>query len=147
MFYPASSPAMAMNPSVSTVSLTSARSSSTQQLMNKKVSAQESLYHMCLCVKKRLECLPQLQPYLNLAYSSAEILTEHQALLLSQKQQQQNAHQDAGPPGSNGRLSVSYTHLDVYKRQVLDKTACQTGAAVCAIAHKDRSITCSRRCE
>lgn len=102
-----------MNPSVSTVSLTSARSSSTQQLMNKKVSAQESLYHMCLCVKKRLECLPQLQPYLNLAYSSAEILTEHQALLLSQKQQQQNAHQDAGPPGSNGRLSSSSTlHRD-----------------------------------
>lgn len=78
--------------SASTVSLLSVNSSSTQQLMNKRVSAQDSLYHLCLNIKKRLECLPQLKPYLNLAYASSEILSERQALLLSQKQQQLQSH-------------------------------------------------------
>ena len=112
------------NPSVSNVSLSSTRSSNTQLLMNKRVTAQDSLYFMCKCVKKRLECLPQLQPYLNLAHSSAEILTEHQALLLSQKQQQQIQQQsqsksqrgsqyEVGSGNGNGRSSSSSTlHRD-----------------------------------
>lgn len=102
---------MALNPSVSSISLIGAHSSSTQTLMNRKVTAEESLYHICLCVKKRLECLPQLLPYLNLAYSSAEILTEHQALLISQKQQQQReSHpQDGTLSNFNGRFSSSST--------------------------------------
>ena len=112
------------NPSVSNVSLSSTRSSNTQLLMNKRVTAQDSLYFMCKCVKKRLEYLPQLQPYLNLAHSSAEILTEHQALLLSQKQQQQIQQQsqsksqrgsqyEVGSGNGNGRSSSSSTlHRD-----------------------------------
>ena len=111
---------MAVNPSVSNVSLTSVRSNSTHLLMNKKVTAQESLYHMCLMIKKRLEFLPQLQPYLNLAHSSSEILAEHQALLLSQKQQSQQQHRQRGShyegssaQSTNGRLSSSSTlHRD-----------------------------------
>lgn len=60
-----------------------------QNVMNAAVTEQDSLYYVCLNIKKRLESLPQLQPYLNLAYTSSELLSERQSLLLSQKQQQQ----------------------------------------------------------
>lgn len=68
---------------------------SMSNVMNMNVTAQDSLYHICVTVKKRLESLPQLKPYLNLAYSSSELLCERQSLLLSQKQQQKkdNDHQ------------------------------------------------------
>lgn len=57
-------------------------------IMNSAVTSRDSLYYICLNVKKRLENVPQLQPYLNLAYSSSELLSERQSLLLSQRQQQ-----------------------------------------------------------
>lgn len=57
-------------------------------VMNTSVSPKDSLYFICLNVKKRLETATQLQPYLNLAYSSSELLSERQSLLLSQRQQQ-----------------------------------------------------------
>lgn len=57
-------------------------------VMNTSVSSKDSLYYICLNVKKRLEAVTQLQPYLNLAYSSSELLSERQSLLLSQRQQQ-----------------------------------------------------------
>lgn len=56
--------------------------------MNSAVTSSDSLYYICLNVKKRLDNIPQLQPYLNLAYSSSELLSERQSLLLSQRQQQ-----------------------------------------------------------
>lgn len=58
-------------------------------VMNAAVTESDSLYYVCLNIKKRLEVLPQIQPYLNLAYTSSELLSERQSLLLSQKQQQQ----------------------------------------------------------
>ncbi|SCU96170.1 LAMI_0F05490g1_1 [Lachancea mirantina] len=83
--------------SQSTTSLPTLSSQSTQNLLNKRVSAEDSLYHICLNVKRRLESLPQLKPYVNLAYASSELLSERQALLLSQKQQTtQNSHYSTG---------------------------------------------------
>ncbi|SCW01420.1 LAFE_0D12178g1_1 [Lachancea fermentati] len=78
--------------SQSTVSLPTLKSQSTQSLLNRRVSVNDSLYHVCLTVKRRLECLPQIKPYLNLAYASSELLSERQALLLSQKQQLSQMH-------------------------------------------------------
>ncbi|CCD26286.1 Rho family guanine nucleotide exchange factor CDC24 NDAI_0H01120 [Naumovozyma dairenensis CBS 421] len=63
-----------------------------QSVMNSIVTEKDSLYYICLQVKKRLEHLPQLQPYLNLAYSSSELLSERQSLQLSQKQQLYSTH-------------------------------------------------------
>lgn len=60
-------------------------------VMNRAVSELDSLYYICINVKQRLEQLNQLQPYLNLAYASSEVLSERQSLFLSQKQQQQKA--------------------------------------------------------
>lgn len=57
----------------------------TLMLLNKQVTAEDSLYYVCLTLKRRLERVPQLKPYLNLAYSSAEVVSESQALALSQK--------------------------------------------------------------
>ncbi|AMD20547.1 HDL197Cp [Eremothecium sinecaudum] len=95
----------------SQVSLRSVVSNSTQHLMNKRVSEEDSLYHICLGVKKKLECLPQLKPYLNLAYASAEVASDRQALLLSQRDQhdqQQQLHQQAAiTHGQGGLLSYS----------------------------------------
>lgn len=62
-----------------------AGNNNTLMLMNKQVTQMDSLYYICLKLKKRLESVTQLKPYLNLAYSSAEVLSENQALLLSQK--------------------------------------------------------------
>ncbi|SCU79940.1 LAME_0B01024g1_1 [Lachancea meyersii CBS 8951] len=84
--------------SQSTVSLPTLVTQSTQSLLNRRVTNEDSLYHICLTIKKRLEQLPQIKPYLNLAHASSELLSEKQALLLSQKQQlskQQN--QNNGP--------------------------------------------------
>ncbi|KAH3679588.1 hypothetical protein WICMUC_000921 [Wickerhamomyces mucosus] len=58
----------------------------TLMLMNKQVTKDDSLYYICLNLKKKLENVNQLKPYLNLAYSSAEVLSENQALNLSQQQ-------------------------------------------------------------
>lgn len=60
-----------------------------QNVMNSTVSERDSLFHACLVLKRRLEAFPQLRPYLNLAKSTSELLSEKQSLLLSQKQQQQ----------------------------------------------------------
>ncbi|CAI4054246.1 hypothetical protein N7582_000022 [Saccharomyces uvarum] len=60
-----------------------------QNVMNKPVTEQNSLYHICANVLKRLEALPQLKPFLQLAYQSSEVLSERQSLLLSQKQHQE----------------------------------------------------------
>lgn len=73
------------------------RSNSTamSNVMNTAVTELDSLYYICANVKRRLEQLPQLHPYMNLAYASSEVLSERQSLFLSQKQQQQkvNSHQ------------------------------------------------------
>ncbi|AET39831.1 Rho family guanine nucleotide exchange factor CDC24 Ecym_5031 [Eremothecium cymbalariae DBVPG len=92
--------------SQSTISLRSVVSNSTQQLMNKKVSEEDSLYHICLNVKKKLECLPQLKPYLNLAYASAEVASDRQALLLSQMDQQEQPEQQPQSPQNQSYSSM-----------------------------------------
>lgn len=60
-----------------------------QNVMNKPVTEQDSLFHICANIRKRLEVLPQLKPFLQLAYQSSEVLSERQSLLLSQKQHQE----------------------------------------------------------
>lgn len=90
---------MAVQPRMSSASLPLRNSqsnlSSMHNVMNASVTEVDSLYYICTNVKTRLERLPQLHPYLNLAYASAEVLSERQSLFLSQKQQQQkvNSHQ------------------------------------------------------
>ncbi|SCU82220.1 LAFA_0C09868g1_1 [Lachancea sp. 'fantastica'] len=92
--------------SQSTVSLPTLVTQSTQSLLNRRVTNEDSLYHICLTVKKRLEQLPQIKPYLNLAHASSELLSEKQALLLSQQQQLSNQrHSNAG--SGVGNLSSS----------------------------------------
>ncbi|ODQ59311.1 hypothetical protein WICANDRAFT_84905 [Wickerhamomyces anomalus NRRL Y-366-8] len=80
-------------------------------LMNKQVTTSDSLYYICLRLKKRLESVSQLKPYLNLAYSSAEVLSENQALLLSQKSTTSSSssnqhHSFNSSNGSNFRVSA-----------------------------------------
>ncbi|CAB4255333.1 similar to Saccharomyces cerevisiae YAL041W CDC24 Guanine nucleotide exchange factor (GEF or GDP-release factor) for Cdc42p [Maudiozyma barnettii] len=70
-------------------------------VMNTAVTESDSLYYVCLNIKKRLEVLPQIQPYLNLAYTSSELLSERQSLLLSQKQQQQLLEQQSSQSGNS----------------------------------------------
>ncbi|CCH42223.1 Cell division control protein [Wickerhamomyces ciferrii] len=84
------------------VALPVAGNNNTLMLMNKQVTSNDSLYYICLRLKKRLESVAQLKPYLNLAYSSAEVLSENQALLLSQKSSSSN--------GSGSRSSSSNNH-------------------------------------
>ncbi|KAH3684934.1 hypothetical protein WICPIJ_004102 [Wickerhamomyces pijperi] len=74
------------NPSSSTLSVPTMNSSNanTLMLMNRQVTNEDSLFYICLKLKRRLETVPQLKPYLNLSYSSAEVLSENQALSLSQ---------------------------------------------------------------
>ncbi|QLQ81723.1 hypothetical protein HG537_0F04840 [Torulaspora globosa] len=99
--------------------LRNSQSNSTSMLnvMNASVTELDSLYYICTNVKTRLERLPQLHPYLNLAYASAEVLSERQSLFLSQKQQQQkiSGHQSVSSsfsgrdshPGANNIARTS----------------------------------------
>lgn len=81
-------------------------SSNTMLLMNKQVEARDSLYYICMQLKKRLESASQMKPYLNLAYSSAEVLSENQALSLSQKSSSSSSnHQSYN--STNGTASTS----------------------------------------
>lgn len=80
-------------------------------VMNAAVTESDSLYYVCLNIKKRLEVLPQIQPYLNLAYTSSELLSERQSLLLSQKQQQQLLEQQQQQSHkNNSHRSISSTY-------------------------------------
>lgn len=109
-------------------------------VMNKSVTEQDSLYHICVNVKKRLERLHQLQPYLNLAYASSEVLSERQSLFLSQKQQQQkgNNHHSissglSGRDSHHGYTNVTRTSSisnSSYKEELsLDGITYTTGSA------------------
>lgn len=82
-------------------------SSNNGNMMNVNVSEWNSLYYICLAMKKRLEHLTQMQPYLNLAYSSSELLSERQALLLSQKQQLQQMHANGSSNGNSRNSNFS----------------------------------------
>ncbi|GMM55862.1 Rho family guanine nucleotide exchange factor [Maudiozyma humilis] len=82
-------------------------------LMNAAVTEQDSLYYVALNIKKRLEVLPQIQPYLNLAYTSSELLSERQSLLLSQKQQQQLLEQAQNGGSANGNNNKSHNHRSI----------------------------------
>lgn len=95
----------------STVGVHVAGNNNTLMLMNKQVTSNDSLYYICLKLKKRLETVSQLKPYLNLAYSSAEVLSENQALLLSQKSTTSSSssnqhHSYNSSNGSNFRVSA-----------------------------------------
>lgn len=95
----------------STVGVHVAGNNNTLMLMNKQVNTSDSLYYICLRLKKRLESVSQLKPYLNLAYSSAEVLSENQALLLSQKSTTSSSssnqhHSFNSSNGSNFRVSA-----------------------------------------
>ncbi|CCE64495.1 hypothetical protein TPHA_0H02920 [Tetrapisispora phaffii CBS 4417] len=101
-------------------------------VMNTNVTAQDSLYHICITIKRRLEALPQLKPYLNLAYSSSELLCERQSLLLSQKQQQKkdNGHASiqsnssigGDSSASNGNSTSNGTAVSANGRTSLSST-------------------------
>lgn len=88
-------------------------STNTVLLMNKQVEAQDSLYYICLKLKKRLESVSQLKPYLNLAYSSAEVLSENQALSLSQRSSNHHSYSSNNRTSSSLRISAlsSYSNL------------------------------------
>ncbi|EJS44848.1 cdc24p [Saccharomyces arboricola H-6] len=72
-----------------------------QNVMNKPVTEQDSLYHICANIRRRLERLPQLKPFLQLAYQSSEVLSERQSLLLSQKQHQEQLKSNGANRDSN----------------------------------------------
>ncbi|GMF07553.1 unnamed protein product [[Candida] boidinii] len=54
-------------------------------IMNKHANSQDSLYYICKRLLNRLEKVPGMKEFLNLAYLSAEESSEQQALSLSQK--------------------------------------------------------------
>ncbi|OWB70646.1 guanyl-nucleotide exchange factor activity protein [[Candida] boidinii] len=54
-------------------------------IMNKQATSQDSLYYICKRLLNRLEKVPGMKEFLNLAYLSAEESSEQQALSLSQK--------------------------------------------------------------
>lgn len=78
---------ISFNPSASTLSVPTINSgnANTLMLMNRQITNEDSLFYICLKLKRRLESVSQLKPYLNLSYSSAEVLSENQALSLSQQ--------------------------------------------------------------
>ncbi|CCK70241.1 Rho family guanine nucleotide exchange factor CDC24 KNAG_0D05020 [Huiozyma naganishii CBS 8797] len=87
-------------------------------VMNAAVTMHDSLYYRCLNVRRRLEKVAQLQPYLNLAYASSELLSEKQSLLLSQQQQQlqrQQQQQQQGETAQNHHHSVISTSSRQYR--------------------------------
>ncbi|SCU91134.1 LADA_0F08284g1_1 [Lachancea dasiensis] len=103
-------------PSQSNVSLPTSVTQSTQSLLNRRVSTEDSLYHICLTIRRRLELLPQIRPYINLAHASSELLSERQALLLSQKQQLSQQHRSVGSSisGTSGGHSAKH----IYDRRI-----------------------------
>ncbi|SSD60032.1 related to Cell division control protein 24 [Saccharomycodes ludwigii] len=130
-----------LNNTHSTISLPSFEMNNTSQLLNKRVTEKDSLYYICLIVKKRLEQLPLLKPYLNLAYSTAELLCERQALLLAQRKQQLHQSYDSitlisssnssflQSPG-NRISSVSSISMDSMDSEKISTTSSNEGAFV-----------------
>lgn len=53
-------------------------------LMNKRASASDSLYYICLNLIKRIELIPGMEMYLSVARANAEVAVEQQSLLLDQ---------------------------------------------------------------
>ena len=107
-------------PTLTPVSMTNKGKGQIASLMNSNVNEWDSLYYMCLAMKKRLECLSQMQPYLNLAYSSSELLSERQSLLLSQKQQLQNiANSHSGANNRNSNFSSHHYSRDSHDSATL----------------------------
>ncbi|AJO95394.1 Cdc24p [Saccharomyces cerevisiae YJM1250] len=92
-----------------------------QNVMNKPVTEQDSLFHICANIRKRLEVLPQLKPFLQLAYQSSEVLSERQSLLLSQKQHQEllksnGANRDSSdlaPTLRSSSISTATSHMSM----------------------------------
>ncbi|ONH66908.1 Cell division control protein 24 [Cyberlindnera fabianii] len=91
----------------SNINVASFANNNTLMLMNKQVTSNDSLYYVCLKLKKRLESAPQLKPYLNLAYSSAEVLSENQALALSQKSSHSSNSQSGYGPSNSSNMRMS----------------------------------------
>lgn len=108
-----------------------------QNVMNKPVTEQDSLYHICANVLKRLEALPQLKPFLQLAYQSSEVLSERQSLLLSQKQHQEllksnDANRDSSDMAPTLRSS---SHLHGHKSNVDGGHIVHEFQPVCKLQH------------
>ncbi|CCF60403.1 hypothetical protein KAFR_0K00480 [Kazachstania africana CBS 2517] len=111
-----------------------------QNVMNVSVKAQDSLYYICLNVKRRLERLPQLLPYLNLAYASSELLSERQSLLLSQKQQQQllEKQQEQSPKlNGQGHRSISSAVRDSHDGFMSSTNSAVRSSSISNISIKD----------
>ncbi|CDK26858.1 unnamed protein product [Kuraishia capsulata CBS 1993] len=64
-------------------------------IMNKRADVNESLYYICQRLIAKLEKVPGMKAYLNLAFSSAEECSEQQAMLLSQRPASSSSHHNS----------------------------------------------------
>lgn len=69
---------------------------------NKQLLALDHLYFQCLLLKKRLELIEGMAPFMNLAFNAAEGCAEQQALALLQQMQQESHRIEEGFEGALG---------------------------------------------
>lgn len=87
-------------------SITRVTLASINHAFNKQLLALDHLYFQCLSLKKRLEQIDGMAPFMNLAFNAAEQCAEQQALALSQQMQQESHRIEEGFEGDLG-LSFS----------------------------------------
>lgn len=76
---------------------------------NKQSTPKDHLYYKCESLKRKLLKIPGMEPFLNQAYTQAELFSEQQALSLAQERNNANGsmHHHSSLDGAMNRLSVS----------------------------------------
>ncbi|CAN3354599.1 cell division control protein 24 [Diutina catenulata] len=89
----------------SSTSITRVASAPLNHSFNKQSVAADHLYHQCVVLKRRLESIEGMAPFMNLAFNAAEQCAEQQALALSQQMQQEShriEEMESGFGGTSG---------------------------------------------
>lgn len=75
---------------------------------NKQSTPKDHLYYKCESLKRKLEKIPGMEPFLNQAYTQAELLSEQQALALAQERNNTNGSMNhhTSLDGHMNRLSI-----------------------------------------
>ncbi|GME85603.1 unnamed protein product [Ambrosiozyma monospora] len=86
-------------------------------VMNKQANYQDSLYYIALATLKRLEKVPDMGPYLQLAFVKAEESSEQQAMALASKDNKNNNSSESGSGSGSSRSSeplLGHWHNSLY---------------------------------
>ncbi|EMG46373.1 Guanine nucleotide exchange factor Cdc24 [Candida maltosa Xu316] len=96
--------------SINTASSSRVVSSGTLNLnnFNKQSSPKDHLFYQCECLKRKLEKIPGMEPFLNSAFNQAEQYSEQQALALAQERTNNNnsSNNHTSLDGAMNRLSI-----------------------------------------